>query len=271
MEDKKKTVGYPVTKQSLIETLKRIGVSSGDIIEVHSRLSAFDYVVGGARTVVDALMETVTESGTILMPMQCCDNSEPSNWMNPPVAASLYREVRQSIPTFDPKTSDIPDMGAVVENFRHREGVVISSHPSVSYAAWGRYAKLLCNRQSLHFPLAEESPCARLYELKGNVLLLGAEFETCTCLHLAEYRCDCRSIKIDGACVDSGSGPVWTKYLDLNTDCSVFTKVRALMARKNMIRDTMHGGCHIQYFPAAQAIDETTQYLEKSTVFELYR
>lgn len=266
-----RSVDDPVTKASLIEAFKRVGVGGDMIIEVHSSLSSFHYVIGGARTVVDALMEVCGHGGTILMPTQVSDNSEPSDWDNPPVVAGRIQEIRASIPPYSPEHSDIPHMGEIVENFRHREGVIISSHPSCSYAAWGRYAKLLCNRQSLHFPFAEESPCARLYELKGKVLLLGVDFDSVTCLHLAEYRNDCRPIGISGAAIETEEGVVWRKYLDLNVDSSSFLKVRPMMARKNMIRETMLGGCHIQFFSASDAIDFTSRYLEKSTVYDLYR
>jgi len=261
----------PVTRELLVSALYDVGVRPGMIIEVHGSLSSFHYVIGGARTVVDALLESAQKGGTILMPMQTGDNTEPSEWVNPPVQADLYREVRDSIPAWDKNTSDIPNMGAIAENFRHREGVVTSSHPTVSYAAWGRYAKLLCNRQSLHFPLAEESPCARLYELKGYVLLLGTDFDSVTCMHLAEYRNDCRPIKISGASVATDSGTEWKKYLDLQLDSEVFKKIRPIMARKNMIRETELGGCKIQFFSAADAIEEAMHYFEKTVVYELYR
>lgn len=270
-ENKKQTaVNDPVTKDDIVNALHRLGVTGNMILEVHSSLSSFHYVIGGARTVVDALIEVAGEGGTILMPTQVSDNTEPSDWVNPPVAASLYRTVRAAIPPYDPKNSDISSMGEIVKNFRHRDGVEISGHPNVSYAAYGRYARLLCNRQSTHFPLAEESPAARLYELKGFVLLLGADFDSCTCMHLAEYRTDCRPIKINGSKVSTPEGDKWVRYLDLDIDSSSFTKVRQRMAAKNMIRETNLGGCHIQFFSAVNAIDEAEKMFEQS-VYELYR
>lgn len=271
MTEKKKIVQDPITKDQFKAALVKLGVKKGQIIEVHTKLSSFHWIVGGAQTIVDALMELEEEGGTILMPAQCGGNNEPSDFVNPPVAPESYRDIRSAMPPFDPQTSDISGMGAVAENFRHREGVVVSNHPSAAYAAWGRYARLLCNRQSLHFALAEESPTARLYELKGYVLLIGADFDSATCMHLAEYRTDCRPIKIMGGSVDSGNGPEWKKYLDLDIDSSVFPKVRTIMARKNMIHETMLGGSHIQFFSASSAIDEATTYFEKTSIYELYR
>ena len=97
----------PVTKEMLIEALQKLGVSSNQILEVHASLSSFHNVIGGARTVVDALMELAGDTGTLLMPTQSCDNSEPSDWENPAVAPELYRTVREAIPPFDASKSDI--------------------------------------------------------------------------------------------------------------------------------------------------------------------
>ena len=55
-------------KVELIEGLKKIGIREGMNLEVHSSLSSFGFVDGGADTVIDALMECVTEQGSIFMP-----------------------------------------------------------------------------------------------------------------------------------------------------------------------------------------------------------
>lgn len=73
------------TKESIIEDFKRLGLEKGMTVIVHSSLSSIGWVCGGAVTVVQALMETVTEYGTIVMPTQTTYNSEPSYWQNPPV------------------------------------------------------------------------------------------------------------------------------------------------------------------------------------------
>ena len=100
---------------------------------------------------------------------------------------------------------------------------------------------------------------------------MGTDFDTCTCMHLAEYRCDCRPVMVNGACVKTEEGNEWKKYLDLELDSSVFLKVRKLMQKKNMIREMMLGGSHLQLFSASQAVDEATKYLERTVVYDLYR
>lgn len=265
------TVTDPVTKESFVQALGKLGIRKGQILEVHCSLSSFHWVIGGAETIVDGLMEALGENGTILMAEQTPDNTEPGQWHHPAVSPELVPAVRNAIPPYRTGITDIRGMGAVAENFRHRGGVIISNHPSVSYAAWGRYARLLCNRQSLHFPLAEESPAARLYELKGHVLLLGTDFDTCTCMHLAEYRTDARAIKLDGAAIRAGGTRVWKKYLDLDIDSQAFLKIRPVMEKKNMVRKAMFGGCPMMFFSANEAIDEASSWFERHTVYNLYR
>lgn len=260
-----------LTKEKLISGLQMVGITGSQILEVHTKMSAFNYVVGGAKTIVDGLLELCQNGGTILMPTQVADNSEPSDWQYPPISPELWKTVRQEIPAFDPESSDTHYMGSVVLNFQHREGVVSSKHPSFSYAAWGRYAKLLVNGQSLHFPLSEESPAARLYELKGYILLMGVDLSSCTALHLAEYRSDCRPIQIQGAMVDTKEGSKWKEYLDLQLDSDDFVKVEQILRKKELLRETMICGCKVMLFSATAAIDEATRYLENSSVFDLYR
>ena len=60
-----------MNKAELIKELKNIGLEEGMEIEVHSSLSSFGYVEGGAETVIEALMECVTEQGSIFMPSLC--------------------------------------------------------------------------------------------------------------------------------------------------------------------------------------------------------
>ena len=46
-----------LNKQDLINGFCKAGINKGDEIEVHSSLSSFGYVDGGAETVISALKE----------------------------------------------------------------------------------------------------------------------------------------------------------------------------------------------------------------------
>jgi aminoglycoside N3'-acetyltransferase len=58
----------PVSRSDLLSGLVSLGLLGGDNIVVHSRLSSFGHIAGGADTVIDVLQEIVTDRGTIVMP-----------------------------------------------------------------------------------------------------------------------------------------------------------------------------------------------------------
>ena len=260
-----------VTKKDIVKILTRMGLKRGMIVEVHASLSSFGYVIGGAQTVVDALMDVITLEGTILMPYQMGENSEPSLWVNPEVSPEIYKMVRENMPAYNYLGSESLGMGKINDNFRKRSNIVFSNHPQASYMAWGQYAKALCTRQSLHFSLAQESPTARLYELKGCVLLMGCEYDKCTCMHLAEYLTESRPIYISGSKIEHDGKETWKKYLDLDIDSVIFNEVGKVMESKHMVAMNYIGESKIRLFRADTAIDEATNYLDKHLPYSLYR
>ena len=65
------------------------------------------------------------------MPTHTGDNSEPSNWENPPVPESWWDVIRAEMPVFDPKLTPTRGMGIIPETFRKFPGwleVTIHKH-----------------------------------------------------------------------------------------------------------------------------------------------
>ena len=58
-----------ITKQELKNSLTELGIEKGMILEVHSSLSSFGKLEGGADTVIETLKELVTEEGSIFIPV----------------------------------------------------------------------------------------------------------------------------------------------------------------------------------------------------------
>ena len=67
-----------ILKPDLLQGLQRIGIKKGQSIMVHTSLSSFGYVCGGAQIIIEALLESVGEEGTIMMPTQSWRNLDPS-------------------------------------------------------------------------------------------------------------------------------------------------------------------------------------------------
>lgn len=178
----------PATTASLRADLESLGLAPGSTVMVHASLSALGYVVGGPEAVVDALLGTVGPNGTVMMPAHSGQYTDPTGWKNPPVPAAWIETMHAAMPPFDVAKSPTRMIGAIAEYFRLMPGVRRSNHPTVSAAAIGPNTGELLDGHELDQGLGESSPQARLYDLDGQILLLGASHENNTSLHISEYR-----------------------------------------------------------------------------------
>lgn len=264
-----KVVEKLVSKDELIEVFRSVGVCSGMIIELHIAMSKLGYVIGGAQTVVDALLEILGYNGTLIMAMQCAENSEPSLFINPPLHFEDFQKYRNSFPAYHPKESETYHMGRVVENLRRRDKAIISSHPNVAFVAIGKYAKLLCNHQDLDFALGESSPLGRLYELKASALLVGVDYDNMTSLHLAEYKTEARPIVLNGAAINENGHRVWKKFCELDMDSDDFIKIGSSLEKQNLVYKTKFNQAEIKLVRIDYAVDEGIKYFNER--YKYYR
>jgi aminoglycoside 3-N-acetyltransferase len=196
---------------------------------VHSSLSRLGWVAGAAQAVVLALQEAVGEAGTLALPAHSTSLSEPSQWRRPAVPESWWQTIRDETPAFDPALTPTRNMGRIAELFRTAPGVVRSYHPHASVAGWGPNARLLTGDHKLDSGVGEGSPMARLYDLDGWVLLLGAGHGSNTSLHLSEYRAEWPSKKTapQAAPITVDGERRWAEFDDLEWDDEDFETIGA--------------------------------------------
>ena len=162
---------------------------SGVDVAVHSSLSSFGHIEGGAGTVVKAMTGIC---GTVLMPTFCnigrCNPPHGDHPIQNGWDYKAYRPDESKLVYFNPekfdKTSSIErEMGRISQAFLRLERTVRSKHPSVSWAANGLKAGYYTEGHVADDP---NLPLKKLYRNNGYILLLGVDLRTCTAIHLAE-------------------------------------------------------------------------------------
>ena len=149
----------------LRKELRACGIRRGRILMAHVSLSQFGYVVGGAGTLLDVLLDLVGPKGALVLPTHS----------NSVLGAAPY----------DPRRSPA-NTGVVTEYFRKQPGVVRSPHPTHSVAAFGPAARELCEAHApMRAPLSRDGFWGRLYEMNGDVLLM-CPLSSATIFHVGE-------------------------------------------------------------------------------------
>ena len=213
------------SKETLKSQLKDLGIGPGDKIMVHSSLSSMGWIAGGAQAVVEALMETVTTSGTIVMPAQSADNSEPSYWMAPPVPAEWHQSIRDFFPAFAPHLTPLREMGKIAECFHRHPATIRSPHPAHSFMAWGYDAEEWMCEHPLDDSFGETSPLGKMMNANVKIILIGTGFDSCTALHFAEYAQENRSTSLQGAAMLVDGQRAWVEYECLDMDSDRFPEI----------------------------------------------
>ncbi|MBD2450224.1 AAC(3) family N-acetyltransferase [Nostoc sp. FACHB-152] len=251
----------PRTRQSLATDLSNAGLAPGMTVIVHSSLSSLGWVCGGSVAVVQALMDVITPTGNLVMPTHSGDLSDPAMWKEPPVPQEWWSMIRETMPAFDPKVTPTRGMGKIVETFRTWENVMRSSHPQVSFAAWGKDAEKIVSNHSLDYSLGENSPLARLYDLNAWVLLLGVGYENCTSFHLAEYRVGKRQEVKKGAPILKAGQRVWQWFSDIEFDTDCFVEIGETLEKTGQVGISTVGSATTKLFNMRNSVDFAAAWL----------
>ncbi|MEN9645870.1 MAG: SPBc2 prophage-derived aminoglycoside N(3)-acetyltransferase-like protein YokD [Actinomycetota bacterium] len=254
----------PATRTSLTADLRALGVAAGDVLVVHTSMSALGWVVGGAQTVVDALLDAVGPEGTLTMPAHSSDRSEPSRWSNPPVPEEWWPVIRDHVPAFHPALTPMHAMGAAAEVLLRHPGTLRSAHPNVSHMAIGPQARTVTDHHPFDRGMGDESPLGRLYELDAKVLLLGVGHANNTSLHLAEHRADWPSKRFvrQGSAVLVDGQRCWVEYDELDGDTDDFEALGAAFAATGLetVGPVGNAGGQARLMPMRALVDFATMW-----------
>lgn len=171
-----------LTRAEIVSGLRELGLRGGDVVMVHSSLSALGDVQGGADAVIDALAEAVGPEGMILAPTFGC---------NPP---------------FDRKQSTT-SLGAIADHLWRRPGAARSMHPMKSVAALGNGAvEFVAGHEACLTAHGEGTPYHKLITSGAKVLLIGVDQDANSTLHTAEVLAGVPYLSKATGCYISDSG-----------------------------------------------------------------
>ncbi|MFE9409082.1 aminoglycoside N(3)-acetyltransferase [Streptomyces sp. NPDC006704] len=248
------------TRDTLADDLRTLGVRPGETLLVHSSLTSLGWVCGGAVTVVRSLLDTLGETGTLVVPAFSNDNSDPAHWSRPAVPEEWWEPIRATLPAYDPPTTPSRGVGAVPEAVRTWPGALRSAHPQTSFAAIGPGASRITADHPHDCRLGERSPLARLEEAGARVLLLGAGFDSCTSFHLAEYRVPGPTADVSFA-VHTPRGRQWLTVRDTDLDSECFGALGTDFERDTDVARGTVGAAACRLFPVRDAVAYARRWL----------
>jgi len=243
-----------VSRADIASGLRDLGIDRGDVVFVHSSLSTFGYVEGGADTVIDALLDVLGPDGTLAMP------------------TFTWGEFHDKIGIVFDVANTPCETGRIPETFRKRPGVIRSGHICHSVAACGPHAEEILGDGVSSF--GKGSPFDALYRLNAWNLLLGVGFSSCTALHSAEERVqvpyrayrDFRRSKIvwpDGKVEPSRA----VEYLRQDGSANDFDKMYDVLERAGVLRVRRIGEARCINVRIRDVIDHAVGLLKRDPYF----
>ena len=192
----------PIGKSELTTQLLELGVIPGAVLLVHTSLSKVGPVEGGPRGLIGALRAALGPGGTLVMPSMTDDDDHP----------------------FDPRTTPCLGMGVLADTFWRTPGVLRSDSPH-AFAAIGPEAARITASHPLDVPHGLNSPVGRVYELDGQILMLGIGHDANTTIHLAEALAGVRYRRQKSVMINQAGQPTPYNYSEIDHCCANFDLV----------------------------------------------
>lgn len=239
----------PTSIDHVAAQLRSLGIAGGDVLMIHASLRSVGPAAGGAEGLIDALRRAVGNGGTLLMVLSA-EDSEP------------FDAIRTAV--------DIDDMGVLAEVVRTYPGVSVNDHPADRFAAIGPAGRQLLEPVPLHDYHGPGSALERFTAYDGRVLRLGANVDTVTLTHYAEYLAEVPDkIRVRRPYVRADVGELWIESLDdtagIATWCGgdYFPQVYRDWRSTGAVRTGPVGRCEAELFDAKPFVRFAVDWLER--------
>ncbi|QOY85519.1 aminoglycoside 3-N-acetyltransferase [Paludibaculum fermentans] len=194
------------TRSSLRADFNGLGIRAGEVLMVHSSVRAMGEVRGGVNVIVQALLDTLGPSGTLVAYL----DFEPC----------FEDEDEEEVPVFDKRIAHAArDHGILHETIRNWPGTLRSDHPDAGVAALGAQAEWITAEHPFQYGYGPGTPLEKVVRAKGRVLMLGAPLDTITLLHYAEHqaRLPDKRIRRYRRLMPGAEGPQWVEFEEFDT------------------------------------------------------
>lgn len=251
--------GATVTSDDIAAGLARLGLAPDAVVMVHSSLSSFGHIVGGARAVVEALRQAC---GTVVMlasSWELTSTVAPPGLIRPNNAyfnADSWAEFDAEVAKATPYRANLPVdrwVGRVPHALVHEFPSVRGIHPLLSFAAIGEYEREVIGAQTLTDPLG---PLRVVHRLDGYVLQLGVTHTTNTTMHLAEQMLG-RSLFYRYA---RGADGLWVELPNISGESHEFDRIEPYLAP--VTKSVRIGDCPARLLRVADVLDTTKRLIE---------
>lgn len=169
-----------IDKAAILAALKDVGVAAGDTLLVHSSLSACGRIVGGAQTIIEAIIEAVGPDGNFFVPTfqrsECYLNGINKRWDHRP---SDFR---------DRASEAVRWVGTLpLEFMRLYPDAPRGVHLSHSWAGWGKKVADVLSRQTEDEPPFSDNSCPIVVkDMGGKILHFGSPIGHTSFVHCFE-------------------------------------------------------------------------------------
>ena len=241
-----------VTKQELKKALLDLGVSKGMTLEVHSSLSSFGNLEGGAMTVIDTLKELVTEEGSIFMPALRLSRELPLTEADKKLGITVKIKVLEPDA---PKTA----MGIVADTFRKLQDT-FTGRDTISTSGGGNHGKEALT-SGLDYPIHNG----------GKALLLGVDIYKLTAMHYVESATPEEiNRKFEPGDKINKKYPPSEWFIEAgHPPVKAWYTIQKMAYEKGLIKETKIGECKVMFFDIWDVVSIYENELKKNP-FELW-
>jgi aminoglycoside 3-N-acetyltransferase len=257
-----------VNSATLAAQVRALRLPRGGTVLVHCGMRRIGPVPGGPGALLWALREALGPGGTVVVPAQTAGNSLTSRTYRQATAGMTDAErtrYEAAMPGFDRDTTPSQGVGVFAETVRCHREARRSGHPQTSFAAVGPAADEIVRLHDLDCHLGERSPLGTLYRLGATVLMIGVEMDTCTALHLAEYRLSPPPPLMTFSCFVIENGQRRQRRFEAPMlDDSDFRAAGNDLTRQSWARRGLVGSAQAHVLPMTSTVDHATGWLARN-------